>query len=458
MKQILIGLFLLVAAFTAQSQNAYSDVAVIVNDNSTTSLAIGNYFAQQRGITPNRVLHITAPTTKDIDSLQFEAMRAQIEAALITGNLLDTINYLVTTKGMPARASVRNGCDTLYPLSMTAFNRCTCAEAELSLILGPLAGHILKTTGLQDPYNDGLTAFDRDSTGIFLVSRLDGYTITDVNQLIDNGGPNRQFSIASAKVVVDASGFAQGDPLASVYAQITSMVATDFIGYGYNVIDDADPLAFVPSGTDVIHYLGQHNADSVTTNVIMDFLPGSSASMYLDFSPIEGANPNKFTAGDAIRQGAAVVPSLLGVGYNGANFHPSIFMKWYGDTSLVHRNAAESFGLSMFYLRGQSVLYGDPKTSVSTSTLLGLPSPETIDMQIYPNPTAGSFAVVLGTAASASQSQVQILDLQGKVVYSADHKGVASFAVDATSLPAGLYIVKVQQRNASVSQKLSIVH
>jgi uncharacterized protein (TIGR03790 family) len=458
MKRFSLLLCLLCVAATLRAQaNVYGDVAVIVNDASATSLAIGNHFAQQRGISPNRILHITAPLSTDIDSVQFEQMRAQIEAALITGNLLDSINYLVTTKGIPAQASVRNGCDTLYPASTTAFNRCTSTESELSLILGPRATDILKTHGTMNPYRNVSSAFDRDSTGIFLVSRLDGYTLADAMALVDHGGPDRQFFMPSSNVVLDGSGFQPGSSEAGLYAQIHSTISTDLGMLGYQVLPDPDQATFVPNGSNVIQYLCEHHPDSTPRNIALDFLPGSSASMWLDLAPIEGPDPLRYMAGDVIAQGAGVVASLAGTGYNGPNFSPSVFMRLYGDTSAVHRNAAESFYLACPYLSLQSVLYGDPKTSIVPSLTMAAADPTEMQFALYPNPSRGHISIRLASG-SAQESKATIIDMQGKVVLQIDHKGNAPMEIDASDLPAGLYMVRVIQGKMSSARKLSILH
>ena len=87
----------------------YSDVAVIVNLNANTSVEIGNYFQQKRGIPDQNMLEIATSTDEEIDESTFNDLRSQIEAQLVSNGLLNSINYLVTTKGVPLKVA-RGDC------------------------------------------------------------------------------------------------------------------------------------------------------------------------------------------------------------------------------------------------------------------------------------------------------------------------------------------------------------
>ena len=84
-------------------QTSYSDVAVIVNANSASSQVIGNYFKSQRNIPDRNVITISCSTAEEVDAAEFNSMRSQIESYLHANNLVSSLNYIVTTKGMPLK-------------------------------------------------------------------------------------------------------------------------------------------------------------------------------------------------------------------------------------------------------------------------------------------------------------------------------------------------------------------
>ena len=76
---IIVTLLLFAVASQSNGQNSYNDVAVIINTNSTLSDSIGKYFIGARNIPASNVIYISAPVTEEIDSLQFENLRNQID-------------------------------------------------------------------------------------------------------------------------------------------------------------------------------------------------------------------------------------------------------------------------------------------------------------------------------------------------------------------------------------------
>ena len=112
------------------------DVWVLVNVNSDTSRAIGDYYIAKRCISPGHVINIFAPVTDEIPSVQYDSISAQIAAHLdayiwnkyydfsdvdpavyLYSNATAYLNYLtghirghyfVTTKDVPYRVLTPN--------------------------------------------------------------------------------------------------------------------------------------------------------------------------------------------------------------------------------------------------------------------------------------------------------------------------------------------------------------
>ena len=129
-----VGLFILL--ITCAAGNAYAsrdDVLVIVNDNSTDSQAIGEYYIQQRDINPAGIVHVKVPNQYYISWTDFQSLRDQILRFGICPSISGTtqpaacsdaslpiysadnisalvaaspIRYIVTTRGVPTRMKV----------------------------------------------------------------------------------------------------------------------------------------------------------------------------------------------------------------------------------------------------------------------------------------------------------------------------------------------------------------
>lgn len=463
MRKILVCFLALLGLLghSLSAQNpAYADVAVIVNDSSAVSLLIGNYYAQLRGIPANRVLHVAVPPVTTVDSMGFEAMRAQIEAELIGGNLLDSVNYLVTTKGMPARVSVRNGCDSSLAVSTHAFKRCTCVESELTLILGPLAGDILKLQGGYNPYQQANVPFSRDSFGIFLVGRLDGNTELDAKALVANGGPNRLISQSDVEVVLDNSGFQPGNPSHSMFESLNRAIRDAAVPLGYNVFMDSSGTNIVTNRQNVLAYSAAWYPDPNNgVEADFSFVPGSMVHLWYNSEPVGTDQPWSYEAGDAIANGAAVVTTYSSIGFTGPNFMPQSIMPIYLDTasSGYRFNAAEAAYQSNVLLSQHGVFYGDPKTSVVFGPLMSVKDPDgPAEFALWPNPTTGD-AQVRMVGNHSGEATITVTDLEGRLVLSDTWNSLESYAIDCDTWKSGLYLVQITQGGASLTRKLSIV-
>ncbi|WP_455392654.1 TIGR03790 family protein [[Eubacterium] cellulosolvens] len=156
--------------------NDYSDVLLVVNDNSTISMQIADYVRAVRNIPDENICNITAKTDEQVDRVEFERIRHQIESYLGDAGLTDSINYIITTKGLPLRISHGN------------WRMRASVDSELCLILGPYATWINDATNqyITNPYYNKERLFNREEFHIYLVTRLTGYNFSDVKQLIDN--------------------------------------------------------------------------------------------------------------------------------------------------------------------------------------------------------------------------------------------------------------------------------
>lgn len=452
-------LFCFSSPLLAQTVN-YDDVAVIVNDSSSVSVAIGNYFAGARGIPASRIIHIHATTQETIDSLQFEDMRSQIEAELIMGNLPDTVNYLVTTKGMPLRVSRDGSCDSTS-VNGNFVVRCTSVESELALILGAEAGEILKNGVASNSYAGADQHFDRDNYDIFLVSRLDAYTQQEVFDLIDRSGPGRQYSRNNAQMVPDFSYIPAN--VGNLYASRLAVLTSNMQPTGLPVATDADSATFLPPQQNVVGYYGMHYRPDLL-QMGHTWEPGAMA--YLHYSSAAAtfdstANTNgEYLLADLIREGATVALGNVYLTYLGPSTTEYELFPYYFDTLVATPyNAAEAFYMASGFLSIQGVMIGDPKTSVMADIPATVSIREENPLLIYPNPSQGRF-VVEGDLP-VGESVLEVRNQLGQLVMQRSVKhlgGMFHEEIDLQSASNGMYFIRLQSGENLLVRKIVVEH
>jgi uncharacterized protein (TIGR03790 family) len=171
------------SAVAAQSA---TNVLLVVNAASPASVRIGEYYAERRGIPKEQVLQLStlpAEPTDGIDRVVFERnIQAPIARWLNEHQAQDRILFIVLTKGIPLRI---NGGRDGFAASV---------DSELTLLYRRMIGmHVPLAGPLPNPYFLGERSladarrFTRQDHTLYLVTRLDGFSVADVLALIDRG-------------------------------------------------------------------------------------------------------------------------------------------------------------------------------------------------------------------------------------------------------------------------------
>ena len=157
----------------------YSDVGVLINNNSEASRTIGWAFISARNISMDRVFIFNdsgTPTAETINREQFETYFMQPFFEMLNNRSLgNSLNYLVTTKGIPLRINGGNdkaSFDQEFSLLGGQYNASIGANGWISHQYGPLAGKEMEI-------------FTRQEYGFYLVTRLTGYTVETALGLIE---------------------------------------------------------------------------------------------------------------------------------------------------------------------------------------------------------------------------------------------------------------------------------
>ncbi len=358
----LAGLASLVLRTVALAQTAtYSDVLVVINENSAASDSIGSYFASARSIPSKNIARISVPTSEEIDSLQFEDLRSQVESILVGRGLTDQINFIVTTKGVPLKVK-----------RVSQFHN-SSVESELSLILGPYASNIGGYGRIVSPYYGKREDFTRAAFGLYLVTRLDGYTVADVKALIDRAETIPATVPANGSFVLDQ------DPTwtASVPYLNSNMTkaAAALSDRSLSVVTDSTTL-YLTQQTNVLGYVSwgsnDRNAASYTTNAIPQntYVNGAIAETYVSTSGRTFTSPvvyGQSVIADLIAEGVTAAKGYVYEPYSSAMADVSILFPMYADGFTV----AESYYAASYYLSWMDVVVGDPKYRISSVRLPG---------------------------------------------------------------------------------------
>lgn len=152
----------------------YSDVLVVRNLNSVTSMEIADYFVQQREIPPINICNVTTSPNEVIDRSTFTDLMNQIIANMTAHGLLSAINIIVTTKGVPLKIT-----DSLFT------DRRASVDSELALINGIYDGYVANRWWFENPYFNSTSRHSFQKDQLYVVTRLTGYTVDDAKDLVD---------------------------------------------------------------------------------------------------------------------------------------------------------------------------------------------------------------------------------------------------------------------------------
>ena len=157
----------------------YSDVGVLINNQSEASRTIGWAFVTARNISADRVFifdNESNPTGETINREQFNTSFLDPFRVMLSNRSSSIdLNYLVTTKGVPLR--INGGADK------AAFDQ------EIALVGGTWDSNIGSNYWINHDYGPlaggAMEAFTREEYGFFLVTRLTGYSVDTALDLIE---------------------------------------------------------------------------------------------------------------------------------------------------------------------------------------------------------------------------------------------------------------------------------
>jgi uncharacterized protein (TIGR03790 family) len=354
---------LAVAASFADGQDGHH-VLVVINDNSSLSRNIGDYYARRRSIPQTNLCHIHTSSEEEISRDQYNReIAAPIAGFLRNSGLVENILYIVTTMGVPLK----------IPGTFAMDGDASSVDSELTLLYGDIkrgSPHPLKGSLPNPFFGKKDTAFAHPQFPIYLVTRLAAYDFDGVKAIVD-----RSLQAANkGKFVIDEKD--SGENSADEWLHS----AAAFLPADRVLLDQSKKVIYDQS--DVIGYAGWGSNDTNRHRRFLGFhwLPGAIVTEFVstdgrsfkkppdswnlgkDWSTPSGlfaGSPQSMTA-DYLMEGATGSSGHVYEPYLAQTPHPELLLPAY----YKGRNLAESYYLAIRSLSWQNIVVGDPLCSL----------------------------------------------------------------------------------------------
>lgn len=332
-----------VAPVSAASSEA-DRLLVVVNSASPESREIAEYYKERRGVPAGNLVTITVPAQDEIENQAYiDSIERPVRAAIAACKT--RVDYIVLTKGVPLRIRDAGGRSVDSHLS------------SMNLDFPPIEklddASILRS---KNPYFAATQRFDSSKFKIYLVTRLDGYTVDHVKRMIDRStvAISRQglFFFDQAENRNDASYKPVQDGLARAAETLKAR------GFQAEVDTTKD---FRAPASELMGYASWGSNDSHFSPEAyksLKFLPGALAETFVSTS---GRTFTRSTGGqslvaDLIEAGVTGVKGYVSEPYAFALARPEVLFDRYTRGF----NLAESFYAASLVVKWKDVVIGDP--------------------------------------------------------------------------------------------------
>jgi uncharacterized protein (TIGR03790 family) len=405
---IIVCLLMLVVG-RVNAQNI-SEVLLVINDNSPASAEIGNYYALKRGIPAANICHIatvdgSVPANEQIGWPQFVSdIRTPILNHIAARGL--SISYIVLTKGVPpvVYGGSGNPASHLNPdgsviLGLASSDSLLAVSrdypAEPDYVVTDEAGTHVYFKFWTNRFWNSPTRFNRATNSGFIVTRLEGWTVSAIKAMIDRSveaaylvgtwvhdlspeyGLYESHPHPWALTDTDYTGLRYLDFNWDIYTSASNLIAARVPGVLR--VDDA-PLngtfngTFVENVGNIAGYIGWGSNDAArdaSNNYVvtrakwnsLGFLPGSIADIAFSGSGVSFNNRNfnnRTLIADLVDQGVSGARGNVAEPYLDAISSPTVLFAHH----INGFNIGESFYSAGRFLGWREAVLGDPMTRV----------------------------------------------------------------------------------------------
>jgi uncharacterized protein (TIGR03790 family) len=365
--RVLLTLAILIFAGSlapAQPARDGHSVLLVVNDNSSLSRSIADYYARRRSVPLTNFCHIRAPEDETISRDQYNLqVAAPIAGCLRKAGLIESVLYIVTTMGVPLRIeATRDKAEDQ-----------AAVDSELTLLYLDIKRqrpHPI-TGSLPNPFFGRKDAvFAHPQFPIYLVTRLAAYDFAGVKAIIDRSllAANKgkfviderdSFQASADEWLESAAIFLPKDRVVLDTSTKVLYGLSDVIGYaGWGSNDKNRHQRFLG-----FHWLpGAIVTEVVSTDARTFKKPPDSWNLGTDWTTPAGlfeGSPQTMTA-DYLFEGATGASGHVYEPYVAQTPHPELLLPAY----YRGRNLAESYYLSIPSLSWQNIVVGDPLCSL----------------------------------------------------------------------------------------------
>ena len=449
-------LFALSAPAKAQTG---ANVLVVTNRNSAVSEAIGHRYAEKRDVPQENLCTLQLPVAESVSRAEYgEQIEEPIWKCIAQRYAHDRILYIVLTKDVPIRISGTGG----------RTGTAASVDSELTLLYRRRSGQDAPIAGfVPNPYFVGtadiasIKPFTHESHDVFLVTRLDGYTLEDALALIDHASA----PTADGRFILDQRA-SSVDPIPNRWLGAAAK-RLESQGLGARVLLDETEKVVTGESRVLGYYSWGSNDDAIRVRTFdLEFLPGALAGMFASkdgrtfneppaaWRPAGNRQGASSFAGsseslmaDLIRAGATGVSGNVDEPYLDATIRPDILFPAYASG----HNLAEAFYAAMPFLSWQTIIVGDPLCAPFPRVAL---SAEQIDPPIdattelpthFGQRQVAALRLLLSNDAAAAFSRFQSRALHNDTA-GARHALEATIAAEPRFIPARLELATIAER------------
>ena len=330
-------------------------VLVVINQNSPDSTAVGSYYVKRRAIPKENVVFVKTTEGPNISMADYSSkLEGPINQALAKSR--NKIDFIVLTKGVPYRLDNDGGYSVDGHLSAMAL--------KVSPIRGDLpsasqAEQQAEVRRSMNPYFNKREPFSHAKFGIYLVTRLEGYTVADAKALVDR-------ALAAKKEKGPFFFDMAGNRKDGDYGQMNQSLklASDALEFrDFKTILDSE-AAFVAPKEPVAGYASWGSNDAAYKREIYNrvkFKPGAICETFVSTSAFTFSKREHWQSliADLVEQGVTGVKGYVSEPYTFALARPQILFERY----VSGFNLAESFYMASPVIKWKDVVIGDPLCS-----------------------------------------------------------------------------------------------
>ena len=336
----------------------YNDVLVITNLNSPMSRNISEYFISARNITKGCNISV-ADKESIFNSTWWEEIKTPVEDCIENNSWTQSINYIVTTKGIPLRV-LNGGGDCIRPFSVDSALTIILSQYNTSISPNNTAYY---TGRVDNPMFSGNKTANKTHYDMYVVTRLTGNTYEDAIRLVKT---NTTLNTTFGRYLLDrdprkGGGYEYYDNLMEwANSNITDKGKVTLYNYTTDFVMNEDNLSgYCSWGSN------DGSAPSNSSTWGLGFNLGAIGETYVStgartFNISTASYPQSLIA-DLVAMNITGVKGYVYEPKVGAVAYPNILFPRYIDGYSL----GDSFYMASRYINWMDVIVGDPKIVIN---------------------------------------------------------------------------------------------